>query len=107
MRVAFVRSSANAPRPEPRTRAIFGRSLVFDRMNFAACSALAKSLGEIGEESTCNGLGRDFEAIRSLVGIFQFILRLGKLGRSMLRPYKGEHGVAQRSRQDAYYAGGH
>src|SRR5882672_5524730 len=36
-------SSAKAPSPEPRTRAIHGRSLVLDRMNLAARSAWRNS----------------------------------------------------------------
>src|SRR5579872_1408553 len=43
MRVAFPNSSANAPSPEPRTSAILGRSLVFDRINFAARVACSNS----------------------------------------------------------------
>src|SRR5258708_35077644 len=41
--VAFANSSANAPKPEPSTNAILGRSLVLDRMNFAAFSAWRNS----------------------------------------------------------------
>src|ERR1700691_1128776 len=43
MRVAFANSSANTPRPDPRISAIFGRSFVFDRMNFAARVACSNS----------------------------------------------------------------
>src|SRR5579862_4198418 len=39
MRVASTRESAKAPRPEPRTSPIFGRSDVLFRMNCAAVSA--------------------------------------------------------------------
>src|SRR5215470_19664563 len=41
--LAFANSSAKAPRPEPRTRAIFGRSFVCLKMNFAAASARSNS----------------------------------------------------------------
>ena len=55
-------SSANAPRPEPRTSAIFGRSFVCDRMNFAAFCALSNSL------STVSALPLPiFDGCRSLV----------------------------------------
>src|SRR5215813_3141686 len=43
MRVAFPNSSAKAPSPDPRTSAIFGRSFVFDKMNFAARVACSNS----------------------------------------------------------------
>src|SRR5215467_9988474 len=41
--VAPANSSAKAPRPEPSTTAIFGRSLVLPRMNLAATSASRNS----------------------------------------------------------------
>src|SRR5713226_7120636 len=43
IRAASENSSANAPSPEPSTSPIRGRSFVFDKMNFAARSARAKS----------------------------------------------------------------
>ena len=42
IRVASVNSSANAPSPEPKTSAIFGRSFVFEKMNFAALFRLGE-----------------------------------------------------------------
>src|SRR5271170_6954795 len=49
---AFANSSAKAPRPEPSTRAIFGRSLVLERINRAASCALSNSLREARADLT-------------------------------------------------------
>src|SRR6266478_1629349 len=41
--VELANSSAKAPRPEPSTRAMRGRSFVFEKTDFAACSARSNS----------------------------------------------------------------
>src|ERR1039458_2341302 len=52
MRTASVRSSANDPRPEPRTSPICGGSLVCESTKAAADSARANKSGDINTHVT-------------------------------------------------------
>src|SRR5271166_2655399 len=63
MRTASVRSSANAPSPEPRTSPICGRSLVWEKMNAAADSARVNRSGFINNYVAADAFVRPHRAM--------------------------------------------